>query len=450
MNASLSKTVFHMRPFLLLLTLNLLLPLHGQENWPAFRGADSRGISENPDLPDTWSDTENVAWKTEIPGRGWSSPVVWGKRVFLTTVVNSGDTESPKKGLYFGGNRPDIPESVHLWKILCLDLDSGKILWDKEVHRGKPTSSIHLKNSYASETPVTDGKLVYCYFGGQGLYALDFEGNLSWSREVPAYKTRFGWGTASSPVLHEDRLYLVNDNEEESSLIALQKDTGKEIWKMPRSEKSNWSSPYIWQNKQRTEIVVPGSGRTRSYDLLGKELWSLEGMSSITIATPYSHDGLLYLSSGYVGDKSRPLYAIRPGAEGDISVTPKETSNEYIAWSEWTVAPYNPSTLLYRDQLYILLDRGYLSALDPKTGAEIYGKQRLPGSTGFTASPWAYQGKIFCLNEDGGTNVCKAGKDFELLHTNQLADDDMGMATPAIAGKNLLIRTSARIYCIRK
>jgi outer membrane protein assembly factor BamB len=173
-------------------------------------------------------------------------------------------------------------------------------------------------------------------------------------------------------------------------------------------------------------------------------------MSSITIATPYSHDGLLYLSSGYVGDKSRPLYAIRPGANGDISVSSKKTSNKYIAWSNWKAAPYNPSTLLYQDQIYILLDRGYLSALDPKTGAEIYGKQRLPGSTGFTASPWAYQGKIFCFNEDGGTNVCKAGKDFKLLHTNQLAEDDMGMATPAIAGKSLLLRTSARIYCIRK
>jgi outer membrane protein assembly factor BamB len=173
-------------------------------------------------------------------------------------------------------------------------------------------------------------------------------------------------------------------------------------------------------------------------------------MSSITIATPYAHDELLYLSSGYVGDSKRPLYAIKPGAKGDISVTSKDTSNDFIAWSNWKAAPYNPSTLLYQDQVYVLLDRGYLSAFEPKTGAVIYGKKRLPGSTGFSASPWAYHGKIFCFNEDGGTNVCQAGKSFELLHTNQLAEDDMGMATPAIAGKNLLIRTSARIYCIRK
>ncbi|MDA7507764.1 PQQ-binding-like beta-propeller repeat protein [Akkermansiaceae bacterium] len=437
-----------MRTFIL--SIFLLVPILGQKHWPSFRGAESRGISENPDLPDIWSATKNVAWKTDIPGRGWSSPIVWGKRVFLTTVVNRGESESPKKGLYFGGNRLKIPESTHLWKVICLDLESGEILWDKDVHKGKPKSSIHLKNSYASETPVTDGELVYCYFGSLGLYAMDFEGNVIWTHKVPAYPTRYGWGTASSPVLHKDRVYLVNDNDENSYLLALDKKTGKEIWKTSRAEKSNWSNPYVWQNELRTEIVTPGSGRTRSYDLDGKELWTFKGMSSITIATPYAHDNLLYLSSGYVGDSKRPLYAIKPGAEGDISVTSKNTSNDFIAWSNWKAAPYNPSTLLYRDQIYVLLDRGYLSAFDPKTGSLIYGKQRLPGSTGFTASPWAYQGKIFCFNEDGGTNVCRAGTSFELLHTNQLAEDDMGMATPAIAGKNLLIRTSARIYCIRK
>lgn len=434
----------------LVVSLLLILPLSSQESWPSFRGADSRGVSENTNLPETWSATENVAWKTDIPGRGWSSPVVWDKKVFLTTVINEGDTEAPKKGLYFGGNRPGIPDTTHLWKVFCLDLDSGKILWEKEVHRGKPKSSIHLKNSYASETPVTDGQLVYCCFGSLGIYALDFDGKVVWNHELPAYKTRYGWGTSASPVLHQDRLYYVHDNDESSYLLALDKATGKEVFKTPRDEKSNWSNPYIWQHKERTEIIVPGSGRTRSYDLNGKELWSFKGMSSITIATPYSHNDLLFLSSGYVGDRTRPVYAIRPGASGDISVSAKETSNKFIAWSNWKAAPYNPSTLVYRDQLYVLLDRGYLSSFNPKTGEEIYGKQRLPSSTGFTASPFAYQGKIFCFNEDGGTNVCKAGKTFELLHTNQLADDDMGMATPAIAGNSLLIRTSARIYCIRK
>lgn len=442
---------FYSIPMKLLISLLIcVIPLLGQENWPMFRGAAARGVSENSDLPEIWSNTKNIAWKTDIPGRGWSSPIVWGDRVFVTTVLNQGETEAPKKGLYFGGNRLKIPDTLHDWRALCLDLKTGKVLWEKTLHDGKPKSSIHLKNSYASETPVTDGNLLYCSFGNQGLYALNFEGKVIWSHDYPVHKTRYGWGTSSSPVLHGDRIYLVNDNEEDSYLLALDKKTGKKVWRTSRDEKSNWSNPYVWKNKMRTEIIVPGSGRTRSYDLQGKELWSFEGMSSITIATPYSHDGLLYLSSGYVGDVSRPLYAIRPGANGDISVSKKETSNDFVVWSRWKAAPYNPSTLLYHDQLYVLLDRGYFSSIDPKTGEDIYGKQKLPGSTGFTASPWAYQGKIFCFNEDGGTNVIQAGKEFSFLHTNQLGDDDMGMATPAIAGNNLIIRTSARVYCVKK
>jgi outer membrane protein assembly factor BamB len=206
-----------------ILSIILILTISGQNHWPSFRGAESRGISENADLPDKWSATRNVSWKTDIPGRGWSSPIVWGKKVFLTTVVNKGESESPKKGLYFGGNRLKIPESTHLWKVVCLDLTSGEILWNKDVHKGKPKSSIHLKNSYASETPVTDGELIYCYFGSLGLYAMDFEGQVVWTHKVPAYPTRYGWGTASSPTLHKDRVYLVNDNDKKSYLIALDK-----------------------------------------------------------------------------------------------------------------------------------------------------------------------------------------------------------------------------------
>lgn len=422
----------------------------GQENWPQFRGADSRGISRHDGLPVTWSATENVAWKTDIPGRGWSSPIIWGKRVFLTTVVNSGVSEEPKKGLYFGGNRPDAPDTVHQWKVCCLDLESGTILWERQVHEGKPRSSIHLKNSYASETPVTDGERIYCYFGNLGLFAFDLEGNPAWSREFKPRKTRLGWGTAASPVLHEDRIYILNDNDEDSWLLALDKKTGEQVWRIERDEKSNWSNPYIWENGLRTEIIVPATGRVISYDLNGNELWSFRGMSSITIATPYAHDDLLYISSGYVGDAKKPIYAIRPGAKGDISLKPmKESGNEFIAWCAWKAAPYNPTTLLYEDHLYVLLDRGWISALDPKTGETVYGRARLPPGPGFTVSPWASNGRIFCLNEDGTTFVIKTGKDYQLLATNELAEDDMCMATPAMAGDRLIVRTAARVYCIR-
>ena len=418
-------------------------------NWPQFRGPDARGVASGTDLPARWSATENVAWKTEIPGRGWSSPVAWGNRVFVTSVVNLGESEAPKKGLYFGGERKDLPESVHQWMVYGLDLETGNIVWERKVHEGQPFSPIHIKNSYASETPVTDGERVYACFGNVGIWCFDFDGNQMWTKELEPHKTRVNWGTASSPVLHENRLYYVNDNEQDSYLLALDAATGNEVWRVPRDEKSNWSTPFVWEHAQRTEIVTVGSGKVRSYGLDGALLWTLEGMSVITIATPYAFDGLLYLSSGYVGDKRRPLYAIRPGASGDISLPPGQTSNEWIAWSLPQGAPYNPTTLACDGRLYVLYDAGFLAGFNARDGSVIFERQRIPEGRAFTASPWTYGGSIFCLNEDGVTFVLKAGDQFELSHTNPLAEDDMGMATPAIIGDRLLIRTSARVYCIR-
>ncbi len=423
--------------------------LHADTNWPQFRGPAARGVVDNPALPDRWSATENVAWKTDIPGLGWSSPIVWGNRVFLTTVINTGTSEKPRKGLYFGGDRSSPSDAVHQWQVFCLDLDTGQVLWQRQVHEGPPHNPIHIKNSYASETPVTDGERVYCYFGNVGVFCFDFEGRPVWSRPLEPHRMRAGWGTAASPVLHGDRLYLVNDNNEDSYLLALDARTGDEVWRVPRDEKSNWSTPYVWQHDLRTEIVTPGTGAIRSYDLDGNLLWSLKGMSSITIATPYEHDGLLYVSSGYVLDRLRPIYAIRPGAEGDISLAAGETSNASIAWSQMA-APYNPTTLVYGERLYILYDRSLFACYDAGDGSENYGLKRIEGGGAFTASPWANHGKVFCLSEDGVTFVLKAGDEFELLHSNPLSDDDMSLATPAIAGDRLLIRTASRIYCIRR
>ena len=297
---------------------------------------------------------------------------------------------------------------------------------------------------------MTDGQRVYAYFGNQGLYCLDLEGNPVWSRPFEPRATRNGWGTAASPMLHGDRLYIQNDNDEESYLVCLDKHTGRDVWRVDRDEKSNWSTPFLWQNDRRTEIVTAGTGRVCSYDLDGKLLWWFTGMSGITIATPYAERGLLYVSSGYVLDNHRPLYAIRPGASGDISLGPDQTSNEFIAWCQSRGAPYNPTTLVYNGRLYVLYDRSIFACFRALTGEPVYERQRLPQGMHFTASPWAYDGKVFCLNEDGVTFVLRAGDRFELLHTNTLADDDMCMATPAIAGDRLLIRTATRVYCVRQ
>ena len=228
-------------------------------NWPQFRGPDGAGISASTNLPDHWSATENVAWKTDLPGRSWSSPIVWGDRVFLTAVVNSGESEPPKKGLYLGGNRPEPPKAEHQWKVLCLDLATGKLLWNKTVHQGTPQTPIHLKSSYGAETPVTDGERVYALFGNVGVFAFTIEGQEVWSKRLEPRKTRFGWGTAASPALHAGRLFIVNDNDDQAELFALDAKTGKELWRVDRDEKSNWATPFLWQNGQRTELITPGS-----------------------------------------------------------------------------------------------------------------------------------------------------------------------------------------------
>jgi hypothetical protein len=215
-----------------------------------------------------------------------------------------------------------------------------------------------------------------------------------------------------------------------------------------RDEKSNWSTPFVWENAQRSEIVTAGTGAARAYDLDGKLLWWLRGMSSITIGTPYADHNLVYVSSGYVMDASRPLYAIRPGASGDISLAPGETNNASVAWCQRKAAPYNPTTLVYDGRLYVLYDFGLLGAIDARTGAFLFEREKLPDGKHFTASPWACNGRVFCLNEDGVTFVLHAGDRFELLHTNVLAEDDMCLATPALAADRLLIRSAVRLYCI--
>jgi outer membrane protein assembly factor BamB len=250
-------------------------------------------------------------------------------------------------------------------------------------------------------------------------------------------------------VVHEGRVFLVSDNDEQSFAVALDGKTGRHLWRVDRDEKSNWATPCIWQNTRRTELVTSGTKRIRSYDLDGKQLWDLGGMSSIVIPTPFAKSDLLYVCSGYVGDKVRPVFAIRPGASGDITLKPGETNNAFIAWYQPTAGPYNPSPVLYGDYLYVLFDFGFLSCHDARTGRPVYDKQRIrEGATSFTASPWAAKGKIFALSEDGDTFVFQAGPDYKLLHKNSL--DEMCMATPAMAGDRLLIRTLTKLYCFRQ
>ena len=432
-----------------ILYLALLFPCSAlaQDAWPQFRGP-AAGVAEDAALPDTWTTTANVAWKLDIPGRGWSSPVVAGDRIFLTSVIAAQPEEPPKKGLYFGGNREAPPPDDHRWMVYCVDWKTGKLLWEREVHRGKAPAR-HLKNSYASETPVTDGERVYAYFGSVGVFCFDRDGKPLWSQPLGPFRMRYGWGAASSPVLHQGRLYIVNDNEDQSFLEALDAKTGKQIWRVARDEGSNWATPFIWESGKRTEIVTAGTNRVRAYDLDGKLLWEMGGMSSIAIPTPFAKFGLLYVTSGYVGDQVRPIYAVRPGATGDITLKGDQTTNEFVAWYQRQGGPYNPSPLVYGDYYYTLMDFGFLTCRDARTGTEVYGKQRIHAEgAAFTASPWAYNGKIFALSEDGDTYVIQAGPEFKVLGKNSL--DEMCLATPAVYRSSLIVRTASKLYRIEK
>ncbi|MCY4658461.1 MAG: PQQ-binding-like beta-propeller repeat protein [Acidobacteria bacterium] len=424
------------------------------DNWPQFRGPDGTAvIADDPALPESWSATENVAWRTPIPGLGWSSPIVWGDRVFVTTVVADEDYEGPRTGLYLpaGGadTPPDPPPGTHHWLLLCFDLGSGELLWQRTAHSGPMTATIHPKNSFASATPVTDGERVYALFGNLGLFAYDLDGRLVWSRDIESLPDQWGWGAGSSPALLDDQVLVMHDNDEDSYLASFDAATGEQNWRTPRDEVSAWSTPFVWRNDLRTEIVTVARTQVRSYDPAGNLLWWFSGdMTSATVPTPVPGDGIIYVSSGHVGHDHRPVYAVLPGAVGDITLRPRQRANEYIRWYDPRGASYNPSPLLYRGIYYTLLDRGFLTAHDARTGRTVYDRVRIePGAT-FTSSPWAYNGKIFALSEDGDTYVIAAGPDYELLGKNVIGE--MTLASTAVAGRTLLLRTASNLYAIRR
>lgn len=431
------------------------------DDWPQFRGMRAGVAPDHPQLPDRWSETENVAWKLDIPGRGWSSPVVWRDHVFVTSAVNVSAPAKPMlapeayRGRGTGGtmSREDVDRDrpEQRWVLYDIELATGRIRWQRVLRTAVPGQNVHLKNSYASETPVTDGERVYVYLGYAGLFAFDINGTPLWSHVMDALETGDGgWGSASSPALHDGRLFIVGDNETRSFAAAYDAKSGKELWRVAREEPSNWSSPYVWQHAQRTELVTTGRRKVRSYDVTnGNVLWELAWTSSLHAPTPFSANGLLYVSTGYFTDPSRPVYAIRPGGRGDISLKGEATSSDVVAWFQPTLASCYPSPMVIGTQYYTLMDRGFLTSNDAATGKEIYGRQRISSdSSAFSASPWSYNGRIFALSEDGDTFVIQAGPEFKLLGRNSL--DEVTLASPAVSGRYLLIRTASRLYSFTK
>ena len=448
------------------LVVTFLAPVHAYAQWTQFRGSNAGDVGDDPALPEIWSETENVVWKINLPGLSWSSPVVWEDTIFVTSAISAGTEPAPIPGLYDPGDDNGATRSsqTHRWVVYNIDFHTGAIRWERELHSAAPGIARHIKNSFASETPVTDGRRVYVYFGTAGVVgALNMSGETVWFADLGAYETTGGFGSAASPILHGDRLYIVNDNVTRSFMVAIDKHTGKEIWRVDRPERGqNWATPFVWEHDLRTEIVTAGTQGVRSYDLDGQVLWEIRGMSGLTIPTPFAKHGLLYISSGYPGGGLRPVYVVKPGAAGDISIwSPDDmrtglssgfpgtkASSEDVAWAYPLLGTYNTSALVYGDCYYTLLDRGFLVAHDARTGDEVYRRQRLEIGNGFAASPWAYNDRIFLLSEDGETFVVQAGPEFDILHKNPL--NEMTLETPAVAQGSLVLRTQSKLYRIAK
>ena len=428
-----------------------------QARWPQFRGPEGGVAADDPQLPEHWGPDQNIAWVLDLPGRSWSSPIVWDDHVFALAVthVEGGDARVQPVERYrarsLGGSMTNADVETASgslqWILYDIEFSTGTVRWKTTLHTGLPTGSVHQKSSFATETPVTDGQRIYVVLGDIGLFAVDFEGQLDWA--VPLeWEPRRGWGPAASPAVHDGRLFFLNDNEEQSFVAAYDTATGGELWRANRDEPANWATPYVWENDVRTELITAGTRGVRSYSLDGDLLWQLTGMSSLVIPTPFAEDGLLYINSGYVADAHRPVYAIRPGASGDITLGEGSTSNDYVVWSDPQLGSYNPSSLVYGDYYYTLLDRGILLCRDARTGREVYPRQRISAGSLFTASPWAYNGKIFALSDDGDTYVIKAGPGFEVLGRNSL--NEMALATPAVANGSLILRTASKLYRIAR
>jgi outer membrane protein assembly factor BamB len=414
-------------------------------NWPQWRGPDGSGISNEKNLPSEWSPTKNIKWKTPIEGRAHSSPIVWGNRVFLTTAIEGAEVPGAKAAKHVLGDKEFVhPDSLganrkHTFKVVSLDRDTGKIIWQSTAWEGTPYDDRHRKSSYAASTPATDGKMVYAFFGSEGLYAYDFKGKLAWKAQVGNLAT-LGMGTATSPILYENLVILQcdEDNGTASFIVALDKKTGKEVWKTPRKIQVSWSTPLLVRTSTRAELIASGTESIISYDpATGMELWRHKGLESNAIPSPVANNEMAYFVAGY---PAKIALAIRMGQNGDLTGTPN------VPWKYGKGTAYVPSPILYGEYLYLTTDRGILTCIDAKTGEVKYEGGRIPIPATFTASPIAFEGKLLMTSEDGDTFIIKAGPKHEVLTTNSVGEPVY--ASPAVADGSIFIRGEKNLYRI--
>jgi outer membrane protein assembly factor BamB len=420
-------------------------------SWPSFRGNQGSGVADGQNLPDTWNvqSGTNVLWRTPIPGLSHSSPVIWGDRLFVTTAVSSNPNATFRPGLYGDGDASD-DRSRQRWMMIALDKRTGKTLWERVAFEGLPVDKRHIKSTYASSTAATDGRIVVAWFGSQGVYAYDMNGNLRWKvdlgrHDVGAYDLlSYEWGPASSPIVWNGLVILQCDNQTDSFIIALNAESGQTVWKTERTELPSWGTPTVATTSSGPVLVTNASNFIRGYDPRnGQELWRLGGSSKITAPTPVFSDGLFVVASGR--QPEGPIFVVRADARGDITLR-GGTSNNSVVWSRTARGPYMPTPLIYRGIVYALNNNGVFDAYDLRTGNEIY-RQRLPNiGSGFSASPVAADGKIYISSEDGEVTVISAGSRF-----SQISANDMGeslMATPALSQGVMYVRSSKSVFAI--
>ena len=424
------------------------------ENWPAFRGTDSSGIAKGA-IPLLWNadaasgKLQNIRWSKPIPGLAHSSPIIWDNTIFITTAVSEKGSAPLRVGLYGDGDSAD-DNGAQRWILYAIDKTSGKILWEQTAREGAPKGRRHTKATHANSTPVTDGKRVIAWFGSEGLYAYSMDGKLLWKKDLGVFDVGpqgydLQWGAASSPVLYQNMIILQCDQKKGSFLIVLDALTGKELWRVNRDGVSNhsWSTPAVVVTSNRTQIVTNGWPFIASYDLnSGRELWRIKSGGDIPVPTPIFDNGRIYVTNAHGGPA--PLYAILPDSNGDI--TPTGSSRKGLAWYEPRNGAYMQTPLIVDGLLYSCSDRGVLKVYDAASGEAHYTQRLGEGTTGFSASPIAVDGKILFTSEEGEVFVIRAGKSFELLAKNQLGE--IAMASPAVSSDVLYFRTRGHLVAI--
>lgn len=424
----------------LALLLAALAVVHADDNWPQWRGPLMTGESPTAKPPVEWSETKNVRWKTALPGKGHSTPVVWGSRVFVTAAEPFGEKVTPFYSGAPGEHDNDPISQKHRFLALCLDRETGEILWRKTLREALPHAGGHMTGSLASSSPSTDGERVFAYFGTHGLYALDVDGNVVWEKDFGKMDSKHGHGEGSTPVLFGDTLAVNWDHEAGSFVVALDTKTGAEKWRTPRDEATSWASPIVYEHDGVQQLIVSATHRIRGYDLrTGEVLWECGGLSQNVVASPVAADGIVVAGSSY---EKKAMLAIKlEGARGDL------TEGDHVLWHRTSRTPYVPSPLLVGDAVYCLSHyQGVLSRLEFRTGEEPTGPFRLGNLREIYASPVAAGGRLYLTDRTGVTLVLSATKEPAFLAANQL--DDRLSASPALAGKDLFLRGEKFLYCL--